>query len=229
MSEPHRVLLVGSTGLIGSAVMEQAVEVPDIALVALARRQAPVPRGAEIEPVVADPASWREMVAAIAPEAVICALGTTWRKAGRSEAAFRAVDDDLVLTVAHAARDAGARRFVHVSSVGADASARSFYLRVKGEVEVALTALGFRRLDILRPGLLRGPRGADRRLRERIGILLSPLADPLLRGRLRGYRSIAARKVAAAALQALYEEAPGRFVHGNESIERLAAGQESRK
>ena len=56
---------------------------------------------------------------------------------------------------------------------------KAFYLRVKGEVEAALTKLKFRRLDILRPGLLRGRRSDDRRPLERLAMLASPLSDPV--------------------------------------------------
>jgi uncharacterized protein YbjT (DUF2867 family) len=222
MSDARRVLLAGATGLVGRRAMEAAVAYPALRLIALSRREAPMPDGARMEMLVADPADWGDAVAAIAPDAAICALGTTWRLAGRSEAAFRAVDRDLVLRLAEAARRAGATRFVLVSSAGADLSAKPFYLRVKAEAEAAVTALGFERLDILRPGLLRGARGADRRLLERLGILASPVTDHLLRGKRRGFRSIDARTVAAAALHAVQEEAPGRFVHDNASIHRLA-------
>ena len=221
MSEPRRVLLAGATGLVGTCAMQAVRAHPALRLVALSRREAPIPRGSRMEMVVADPAGWPEAVAAIAPEAVICALGTTRRRAG-SEDAFRAVDHDLVLRVARAAKAAGASHFVLVSSVGANSMGKGFYLRVKGEVEAALTALRFRRLDILRPGLLRGPRANDRRPLERLALLASPLADLLLHGDKRRYRSIDARTVAAAALQLTREKAAGRFVHENESIVRAA-------
>ena len=221
MSEPRRVLLAGATGLVGTCAMQAVRAHPALRLVALSRREAPIPRGSRMEMVVADPAGWPEAVAAIAPEAVICALGTTRRRAG-SEDAFRAVDHDLVLHVARAAKAAGASHFVLVSSVGANSMGKGFYLRVKGEVEAALTALRFRRLDILRPGLLRGPRANDRRPLERLALLASPLADLLLHGDKRRYRSIDARTVAAAALQLTREKAAGRFVHENESIVRAA-------
>ena len=171
--------------------------------------------------MVAEPAGWPEAVATIAPHAVICSLGTTRRKAG-SEKAFRAVDHDLVLHLAEAAKDAGVSHFVLVSSAGADAMSRTVYLRVKGEVESALAKLKFRRLDILRPGLLRGRRVHDRRPLERLAQLASPLADLLLHGNKRRYRSIDARTVAAAALQITREKAAGRFVHDNDSIARAA-------
>ena len=222
MSEPRRVLLVGATGLVGTRVMEQGVGRDDVRLIALSRREAPMPPGARMEMLVADPAEWDRSVAAIAPDAVICALGTTWRKAGRDEAAFSAVDHDLVLRVARAAREAGAGNFVLVSSVGAGGNSRAFYLRVKGRVEAAVRKLGFHRLDILRPGLLRGPRGSDRRPGERLAIFASPVADLLLHGGRRRLRSIDARLVARAALQAAQEKARGAFVHDNDSIRRLA-------
>src|SRR5688572_6248761 len=100
MSEPRRVLLAGATGLVGTCVMNAAREQPWLRLVALSRREAPMPRGVRMEMMVAPPAGWPEAVAAIAPEAVICALGSTMRKAGDDEDAFRAVDHGLVLALA---------------------------------------------------------------------------------------------------------------------------------
>lgn len=222
MSDPRRVLLVGATGLVGTRVMEACVGRADVRLVALTRREAPMPKGARMEMLVADPAEWAESVAAVAPDAVICALGTTWRKAGRDEAAYRAVDEELMLRVARAAVEARVSNFVLVSSVGADPMSRAFYLRVKGGVEAALRKLGFHRLDILRPGLLRGSRSRDRRPGERLAILVSPLADLFLHGERRRLRSIDARLVARAALQAAKEKARGTFVHDHDAILRLA-------
>jgi uncharacterized protein YbjT (DUF2867 family) len=222
MSEARRVLLAGATGLVGSHVMELARDVPGVRLVALTRREAPMPFGARMEMMVADPSRWGEAAATIAPDAVICALGTTWRKAGKDEDAFRAVDHDLVLSLAGAAKAAGTGTFVFVSSAGANRHAKTFYLRLKGETEDALAKLRFRRLDILRPGLLRGWRGGDRRLLERLGILASPVVDRFLLGNRRAYRSSSAHTVAVAALQAAREKAQGRFVHDHDAILRLA-------
>ena len=88
---------------------------------------------------------------------LFCCLGTTIAKAG-SQQAFRAVDFDLVLKFARAGLDAGAKRMMVVSSVGADPKASSFYLRVKGEMEEALSGLGFEALHIFRPSILLGQR-----------------------------------------------------------------------
>jgi uncharacterized protein YbjT (DUF2867 family) len=106
-----------------------------------------------------------------------------------------------------------------VSSVGADSGSRNRYLRVKGEMEQGLAKLDFKRLDILRPGLIRGRR-AERRKAERLGMWLSPLADMLLHGPYRKYRSISAASLSKAILLLAKEKAGGRFVHEYDSLRR---------
>ncbi|QDM42067.1 NAD-dependent epimerase/dehydratase family protein [Altererythrobacter sp. TH136] len=223
MSDPLRIALVGATGLIGSEVMKLAVGRADVRLVAVARRESPLPQGARMEMFVSEPGKWGEVFEAVRPVALICALGTTWRKAGRDEEAFRAVDHDLVLDTARAAKAAGVERLVAVSSTGADAMSTNRYLRTKGEVERELGKLRFRRLDILRPGLLKGQRVADLRPIERLGSWLSPLADLAMQGRYRQYRSIRAEVVARAAIALAMRKAGGRFVHDNDALLRAAA------
>ena len=222
MSDALRIVLVGATGLVGGKVMEACVGREDVRLSAIARREAQLPKGIRMELFVAEPAKWGEVVEAIKPTAMICALGTTWKKSGEDEAAFRAVDRDLVLSVAEAAKAQGVERFVHVSSVGAAIASKSFYLKVKGEVERDLTKLRFGRLDILRPGLLRGKRDNDRRPGERIGIAAAPFVNLMLQGGFRQYRAIRAETVADAALALARRAARGRFIHDNDAIMRAA-------
>lgn len=222
MSRPLRIALVGATGLIGQSLIRLAATRDDIRIVAIARGEVPFPPGMRIEVLVADPAGWPDAIAAANADALVCALGTTWRKAGRDEAAFRAVDHDLVLTVAQAAKAAGIRQVIAVSSIGASMAAKGLYLRVKGEVEAALGKLRPARLDILRPGLLRGHRRGDLRWAERAAILVSPLSDALLRGTWRKYRSVGAETVARAIVGLALERAAGRFVHEHDAILRAA-------
>ena len=218
---PPRVIMAGATGLTGALIAERLLAAGSQVHALVRRASGRVDPGWHEH--VAPPRDWPEIVAEIPADAALSALGTTLRKAG-SEAGFRAVDHDLVLEFARAARGAGARHMVTISSVGADADSRNFYLRLKGEVDEALGRIGFDRLDILRPGLLRGPRGPERRLGERLGILVSPLVDLLLRGRLGDYAAIDAAAVAAAAVALLDDREPGIFVHHNRDLRRLARG-----
>ncbi len=222
MSDPVRLTLVGATGLVGTETIAAATGHEGLRMTAVTRREIAFPPGARMEAVLADPGDWSTAIAATAPLVFACALGTTWRQSGKSEEAFRAVDQHLVLDSARAARSAGAKRAVIVTASGADRHSKNFYLRVKGEVEQAMGAIGFERLDILRPGLLRGERGSDRRLVERLGIVLSPVTDLFLQGKYRRYRSIPARMVAEAMLRLASEPARGRFTHYNDAIRREA-------
>lgn len=212
----RRILLIGATGLVGRLATTRLAAAGHH-VHAFSRR----PTGRTGAETVAPAEQWPAIVEELGGDVGVCAIGTTMRAAG-SEAAFRAVDYDIAVAFARAARAAGVRHMIAVSSVGADPGSRNFYLRTKGEMEAALGALGFDRLDILRPGLLRGERGADRRLGERIGIRMSVIVDRILRGRLAKYASIDAGIVAAAIARLAAMDAPGRFVHHNRDIGRNA-------
>jgi uncharacterized protein YbjT (DUF2867 family) len=228
MSEPVKLALFGSTGLVGRTIMEELVGNTDFRLTAVARREVPLPQGARMEMRLAPPELWRDVIETIQPDVLVCALGTTWRKAGHDEEAFRAVDEKLVLEVAKAARALEVRHFIFVSSVGASLASKTLYLRVKGEVEIALGKLHFKRLDILRPGLIRGSRLDDLRPAEGVGRIASPIADLFLHGKNRRYRSISARKLAEAILGLALEKAGGKFVHEHDSLLRAVHRYEQR-
>lgn len=222
MSKPVRIALVGATGLIGMSLIRFGVGKSDLfRIVGIARREAPLPKGARMEMLLADPSGWGDAIAAAQADVLVCALGTTWRKAGKDEAAFRAVDHDLVLACAKAGREAGIRQFILVSSVGADPASKNFYLRVKGEIERAVGKLGYPRYDVLRPGLLRGPR-AERRLAEGLAQIVSPVADLLMHGQYRKYRSVKDETMAKAIVGLTREKAAGRFVFEHDAILRAA-------
>ena len=72
--------------------------------------------------------------------------------------------------------------------MGASPDSRALYLRQKGELDEAITALGWQRLVIVKPSTLRGAR-KELRLAERFGVWLSPLVPPR-------YRAVDATRVA---------------------------------
>jgi uncharacterized protein YbjT (DUF2867 family) len=222
MSKPTRIALVGATGLIGMSLIRLAVGRSDIRIIGIARREVQLPPGARMEMLLAPPEGWPDAIAAANADVLVSALGTTWNKSGKDEAAFRAVDQDLVLQCARAAKALGLRQMIAVSSVGADPLAKNFYLRVKGEVEQQLGRVGVPRLDILRPGLLRGPR-EELRPAEKVGMIASPLVDLFLHGQYSKYRSIRADLVARAIVGLTREKMAGRFVFEHDAILRAAS------
>ncbi|XP_068430149.1 oxidoreductase HTATIP2 [Clinocottus analis] len=81
-----------------------------------------------------------------------CCLGTTKAKAGTE--GFIRVDHDYVVKSAELAKAGGCSQFHLESSRGADKNSNFLYLKVKGQVEAEIEALGFDRYAIYRPGVL---------------------------------------------------------------------------
>ena len=106
-SGPVKIALVGATGMIGRAVIDACVGREDVRLVGIARREMKLPVGARMELFVAEPDHWEEVLEAVRPQVMINALGTTLKKSGGDEDAFRAVDQELVLEVARASDTLG--------------------------------------------------------------------------------------------------------------------------
>jgi uncharacterized protein YbjT (DUF2867 family) len=211
-----KMVLAGATGLVGRQV---AARLRPGELVLLGRRRFEGADGAEQR--IGAVGEWPGLLAGLRVEVAISTLGTTIREAG-SQAAFRAVDYDAVMTFAKAAQAAGAWHFVLVSSVGADASASNFYLKTKGEAEDAVRALGFKRLDIFRPGLLRGKREGRPRTGESIMQQLSPITDLLTPAVFDQYRSVDSADVAATIVRAACAGGEGEHIHHNREIVRFA-------
>ena len=160
---PKIALVAGATGLVGGFLLKTLLDAPDYSRVyALTRR----PFGKE-HPKLANRVvifdRMAEQLKGLVAQDAFCCIGTTIAEAGSQEA-FREADVDAVLLFARAARAAQATRFVVVSSVGASSHSKKFYLRTKGEMEEAVTDLGFASVDILQPSLLLGPRKALRPL-----------------------------------------------------------------
>ncbi len=133
-----------------------------------------------------------------------CAIGTTIKKAG-SQAAFRAIDHDLVIDLVMRAKRGGVGRVAVVTAIGSDPNSPIFYSRVKGETERDLRSLNLNRLDIYQPSLLVGKR-TEQRLAEGLALMMGPLLGLICNGPLRKYRPIT--DVALARLMIMGEQLP---------------------
>jgi uncharacterized protein YbjT (DUF2867 family) len=206
---PRRALLAGASGLIGRALLGQLLADDRYEHVDVVARRPLVGEETRHPKLTVKSGDMAALVAdgPIADDAYI-ALGTTIGVAG-SQAAFRAVDLDLVVAIARAARAAGTRRLGVVSALGADPASRVFYNRVKGEMEAALRALDYEALAIARPSLLVGDRAALGQPVRGGEVWAARLLGPVMRLVPAGVRPIEASAVAAALRAALGAGEPG--------------------
>ncbi|MDD3180884.1 MAG: NAD(P)H-binding protein [Opitutaceae bacterium] len=218
-----RAVIAGASGLVGGYLLRELLSSPDYGdVVAVGRRPLGVEH-AKLTKVVADFSDLRAVADRLRGDDAFCCLGTTIRKAGTPEK-FCEVDHRAVLAFAWVARQGGARRFLLISALGADAGARLFYQRVKGETEAAVQVMGFPTTWIFRPSLLLGPR-TEFRMGERVSGVIMRAIGPLLPRSWRRYRAVEAERVARAMRRCAQETGDGHGVRIVESdeIARLGA------
>lgn len=196
--------IAGSTGLVGRQLIEQLLDSTRYTDVHAIGRRAPPAVHKKLHVIASD---LRTIATLPTIDDAFCCLGTTIKKAG-SQAAFRAVDFDMVLNFAKAAKQAGATRFLVVSAMGANAKSSVFYNRVKGEMEQALREMDFKSLTIFRPSFLVGERD-EARMGERLGIAVFSALAPLMIGPARKVRPVEAEVVSRAMFAAAANDVAG--------------------
>lgn len=220
MAQRKIAVIAGASGLIGGQLLQQLLESPHYARVISIGRKKLELKHEKLEQVISGFSDLKKFDFWTEANEVFCCTGTTMKKAGSREA-FRKVDYDIPLQLAHAASLSNAR-FHLVSSIGADPASSNFYLHTKGETEAMLRHSGLSEIHIYRPSLLLGKR-ADFRLGEKLGIGLYRLFSWMMLGPLARYKGIEASAVASAMLYFSKRKAsPGVYVHENSELRHLA-------
>lgn len=206
-------IILGASGLVGQQLLLQALENPSVDRVIAPTRTPLSTHPKLLNPVIdfadipTDAEWWHADV-------VLCALGTTMKVAGSRERFFE-IDHDYVLTVARAAKNAGVQSFIYNSSLGATSNASSFYLRVKGQIEMDLADLGFAQLGIVRPSFLDGGPRRDKRPGESAAIFLAKLFAPIIPKK---YRAVSTAKVAKMMWRMAFENRLGKHIAESDAI-----------
>ena len=208
-------MLLGATGLVGREILRLLCADPAVdRIVTPVRRSFTAPEDPRLQVEVVDFDALDSHADLFAVDQIFCALGTTIKAAG-SQQAFRRVDLEYPLAAARLGVERGATHYLVVTAVGASATSRVFYNRVKGELEDALRTLSYRSVTIARPSLLLGDRD-ELRFGEELGKRLGWITP----GR---YRPVAASAVALALVLAAREDRPGMRIIESEDIRRLAS------
>lgn len=210
-SATQHALVVGATGLVGQALVKQLLlsdtysrvttfsrsPLPD-AMFNLSERQLDAPSTqSKLNAQQVDFTNINQWQHKLQGDTLFCCLGTTIKQAG-SKAVMRQVDYEYPTSIAQAARINGVKNLVFVSSMNANATARSFYLSLKGQTEQSLAALQFEKTLFVRPSVLTGER-KQFRFAEHLGaVILNTLQKiPLFKK----YQPINAESVAASMIQ----------------------------
>jgi uncharacterized protein YbjT (DUF2867 family) len=207
--------LIGATGLIGANLLQELLNDPYFETVRILIRRPLDITNPKLEKKLVDFTDAESYKLALEnSDAVFCAIGTTQKKVKGDKVAYRKIDFDIPVKAAKFCKETGCEKFILVSSVGANSKSNNFYLKLKGEVEDAVKAIGIKATHLMQPSALLGAR-KESRPGERIAQVMMKLFSFLIPSR---YKAIEAKDVAMAMLRAAKEEEEGVFVYDYKEI-----------
>jgi uncharacterized protein YbjT (DUF2867 family) len=221
MKQNFAAIILGGTGQVGGAAVEELLAIPECREVVLVTRK-PRAQGSRVRNVVLDTgaADFAERTAVLACEilsqgpvsAVSCA-GVGSGSARWSEEELKRLEVGVVGAFARGCHNGGIAQFCLLSAVGSTARSRFRYARVMGMKEDTVRNTGFTRVAIFRPGIIVG----NAHTPAWVGWLASlvPGKFGTIDQRILG-RSIAAEI-------ALHRQEAGTVIRENAAMKRLAA------
>jgi uncharacterized protein YbjT (DUF2867 family) len=213
-------LVIGSTGLIGSQLLQLLLESKEYAtVITFAKRDVGI-QHLKLKQYIIDfdkPETYKELVAG---DDFFCTIGTTIKNAGSQEA-FRKVDFEFPKVFATLALQNKVKQFLIVSSLGAQANSGNFYLKTKGEIQDFLKNCNFESVSVLQPSLLVGNR-KEFRLGEKIGAFFMKLFSFLLIGTFKKYKPIESEAVAKAMFDIAQKNYKGFHIFESDRIQQIA-------
>jgi len=165
--------IVGGTGLVGSHVFTTLLNLSSISHIDFLARRPPLSdtgytsesHSSKVSTFISSdpPATWTSHIRAASPtpEIFFSSIATTRALAGGLAAQY-ALEHDANLELARAAKEAGTKVYVLISSSGANSKSKLPYLQLKGKIEDSIRAVGFERTVIIRPGMITGQREVGR-------------------------------------------------------------------
>jgi uncharacterized protein YbjT (DUF2867 family) len=202
--------VIGATGLIGNELLKLLQQDDHFSTVRVLVRRPFSKTNFKTEVKLidfSDPESFK--LAIDGSHTVFCAIGTTQKKVAGNKEAYRKVDHDIAVNAARYCKATGGSQFLLVSSVGAKASSRNFYLKLKGEIEDKIRERRLPSVAVFRPSFLLGERDEKRNGEKVVQGLMQGLSF-LLPSK---YKPISAEAVASAMMEAAKREQPGFHIY----------------
>lgn len=209
--------VIGATGLVGKHLVKKLLDNDEFEKVRIfVRRNSGLSHPKLEEQIIdfKDEKTWENLLKG---DALFSALGTTLKQAGSKEKEYE-VDFTYNLNFAQKARENGIENYVLVSSVGANAKSWIFYSRMKGELDEAVSKIGFKNLVIMRPASLTGNR-KDRRPMEELSV---PVVRFVTKFVFKKYRPIHGKTVAQAMINAVLKPDYNKTIWEADEVFQLA-------
>jgi uncharacterized protein YbjT (DUF2867 family) len=196
-------VVIGASGLIGKSLVKKLLDDNSYKSVKVFVRRTINISNSKLEEHIVDFDKITDWKNKISGDELYSAMGTTIKKAGSKEAQYK-IDVTYQYEFAKAAAENGVTSYFLVSSSGANANSKLFYMKIKGELEEKVKLLPFNKIRIFRPALLLGERD-EKRFGEKAAEKLLKIVVPLFPF-LKNQRPIEGEKVAKAMIVSANED-----------------------
>ena len=210
-------IIFGSTGLVGSSLLNQLINNPNYSKIKIFVRSSPDIINPKVEIINTDFYNLEKNKNLIIGDDCFFCIGTTKMKSPDKND-YRKVELDLPKQIAQICKSNDVKTFIFVSSGFADPNNSGNYLKFKGLVEEEIKSLNFEKIGILRPSFLLGNR-KENRIGEKIGIFIFKLLSPLFFGPLKKMKPISAEIVANSMIKIANNNLSKTIYESNEIVE----------
>ena len=214
---PKSIVFFGASGAVGSIVLNKVLNFSEVdKILSLGRRELVLADTSKLDQKiidVTDASTYKDLITDF--DTAICTFGVG-ESSKVSKEHFLKIDKKAVLDFAIACKLNGIKHFQLLSSVGANAASKSFYLRTKGELNDSLRSLNFERLSLFQPSMIITPKNRYG-FSQAIILKVWPKLDFILQGKAKKYRGIKVEELGKAIAKNTLTELSGTEVlHYNE-------------
>lgn len=214
-------LIIGSTGLTGSHLLQILLESPKYdKVISFVRKKGELSHTKLQEHIINfdNPTEYCDLVRG---DDFFCTIGTTIKQAG-SKDAFKKVDFNYPKEFANCAQDNGIKQYLFISAMGADSASSNFYSKTKGQIEDFLKQSSIPSVSIMRPSLLLGDRD-EFRLAESIGGAVMKILSFAFVGPLKKYKAIKGATLAKAMYEIAQKNNESFKIYQSDQLQDLGA------
>ena len=214
-----KITLFGPTGLIGNEILKLLENDIDFEKINVVSRRPVELKSRKSSLNIIDFKDFNSYLDVIdGSDVVLAAIGTTQSKVGFNKKKYREIDFDIISNAVKACKEKNIKHFSFVSSAGANINNKSFYLKLKGEIEKEVESKQLNSSTVYRPSLLLGNR-KENRFGEKVAQILIPLISFLFPD---NYKPIKAIDVAKAMVTESKKIQPGFKIYHYRDILKLS-------
>ena len=211
------IIFLGASGAVGSITLQKILSFSNVdKVLSLGRRALDTVNITKLDQKiinVSDPDTYKNFILGF--DTAICTLGVG-ESSKVSKDHFLKIDKKAVLDFAIVCKLNGVKHFQLLSSVGANSSSKSFYLKTKGELNDSLRELNFERLSLFQPSMILTPKNRYG-FSQAIILKVWPKLDFIFQGKAKKYRGIKVEELGKAIAKNTLKEGNGtEILHYNE-------------